>query len=391
MTNVSSRSKEQQQDVFSRNILAWNYAKNKSGLEIKTAWFYEDLIYGITTEGVLTDTLVDSQNKTNTFSAKAKYEYAFAKGIVLTTGIDVDHTYVFSNNYDGRQTRNTLSAYAAMVKDFADRFKVNLLLRADLVDAAVVPLMPLVGFNYKLLKNEEFFVRGSFSRNYHMPTLNDLYWFPGGNQDLIPEESLEIEGGLNYLKPFGESFYFGTDLSGYASRINNWIQWIPSDKGYWSPQNINEVFARGFELSANLSGTSGLFTFKLFAEYAFTKTTNESKTAQEAGNAGQQLVYIPEQTANGFLYGSVRGFYATFNLLYTGKRNTVMNEDGSAQGVLPAYWMSDLSFGKNLAFRKNKLDIRFKINNLFDVSYQAVRLRAMPGRNFELFIKYNLN
>lgn len=391
MTNIGSQSKEQQQDVFSRNILSWNYIENKSRLEIKTAWFYEQLIYGITSEGVSTDTLVDSQNKTNTISAKAKYEYAFAKGIVLTTGLDFDHVYVISNNYDGRENRNTLSTYAAMVKDFAERFKINLLLRAELIDAVVVPIMPLVGLNYKILKSEDFFIRGSFSRNYHIPTLNDLYWYPGGNENLIPEESLEIEGGLNYLKPLGENFYFGSDLSGYASWVNDWIQWVPSDNGYWSPQNINEVFARGFELSANLSGTTGAFSFKLFAEYAFTKTTNESQAAQELGNSGQQLIYIPEHTANGFLYGSFNGFYLTINLLYTGERNTVMNENGLSQGILPAYWINDFSVGKSFLFQKNKLDIRFKINNLFDVSYQAVRLRAMPGRNFELFIKYNLN
>lgn len=390
MTNIGSQTIEQQQDVFSRNILAWNYHKNNSRLEVKTAWFYEELLYGIGTEGVSADTLVDSQNKTNTFSAKAKYEYAFAKGIVLTTGLDFDHAYVISNNYDGLENRNTLSSYAALVKDFAGRIKVNLLLRADMVDAVVVPLMPLVGINYKILKNEDLFIRGSFSRNYHMPTLNDLYWFPGGNENLIPEESLEIEGGINYLKPINK-FYFGADLSVYASRIDDWIQWIPSDKGYWSPQNVNEVFARGFELSANFSGLTGPFTFKIFAEYALTKTTNESKTAQESGKAGQQLIYIPEHTANGFLYGSIKGYYLTFNLLYTGERNTVMNENGSSQGVLPAYWMSDLSLGKSLIFKNNKLDIRFKINNLLDVSYQAVRLRAMPGRNFELLIKYNLN
>lgn len=391
MTNIGSQTNEEQKDVFSRNILAWNYFKNKSKLEVKTAWFYEDLVYGMSTEGIAADTLVDSQNKTNTFSVKAKYEYAFHKGIVLTTGLDYDHVYVITNNYDGREKRNTLSAYAAMVKDFADRFKVNLLLRVELVDAVFVPVMPLLGFNYKVLRSEDFFIRGSFSRNYHIPTLNDLYWFPGGNENLIPEESLEIEGGINYVKSIGKNYSFAADLSTYASRINDWIQWIPSDKGYWSPQNINEVFARGFEFSANFRGIMRAYNFKVFAEYAFTKTTNESQAAKESGNAGQQLIYIPEQTANAFIYGEIKGFYLTYNLLYTGERNTIMNENGSSQGVLPAYWMNDLSVGKKLTLNKNIIDIRFKINNLFDVSYQAVRLRAMPGRNFELFIKYNLN
>lgn len=53
--------------------------------------------------------------------------------------------------------------------------------------------------------------------------------------------------------------------------------------------------------------------------------------------------------------------------------------------------MNDVSVGKMFVKSQHKLDLRIKINNLFDVNYQAVRLRAMPGRNFEIFLKYNLN
>jgi len=390
MTNISNPLKEEQNDVFSRNIISWIYQENNSHLEIKAAWFYEELIYEMNTDGSLKDSIVNSQNITNSIGVKAKYEHIFPKGFRISTGVSYDHEYVITNNYDGRKDRDRLSLYGAIVKDFAGRFKVNLLLRSELVDEAILPVMPLLGFNYKILKNEDLFVRGSVSRNYHVPTLNDLYWYPGGNKDLAPEESYELEGGLNYIKPIGNQYSLGTDFSAYASRINDWIQWVPSNNGYWSPENINEVYARGVEISANLSKT-GRFNFRVFVEYAYTKTTNESPAAKEAGTAGQQLIYIPVQTANAFVYAGFKGFYFTYNQLYTGVRNTMMSNTGKVQAVLPAYWMSDLSLGKTFSKKTNKFDIRFKINNLFDVSYQAVRLRAMPGRNYEVFIKYSLN
>ena len=36
-------------------------------------------------------------------------------------------------------------------------------------------------------------------------------------------------------------------LTTYYSLINNWIQWLPSHKGYWEPRNIKEVESYGLE------------------------------------------------------------------------------------------------------------------------------------------------
>ena len=38
--------------------------------------------------------------------------------------------------------------------------------------------------------------RVNFSRNFRAPTLNERYWQPGGNPDLEPEESYNIEAGI---------------------------------------------------------------------------------------------------------------------------------------------------------------------------------------------------
>jgi iron complex outermembrane receptor protein len=221
------------------------------------------------------------------------------------------------------------------------------------------------------------------SRNYHLPSLNDLYWYPGGNESLQAEEGLEAELGLSFIKKLNKQFSIKLNADGYTSVIDNWIQWVPSDFRYWSPENIAKVFARGVELSAHANGTIQSFTYKVFVECAFTKTTNVSEEAQENGSSGEQLIYIPAHTANGFIYVTCRSYDISWSINYTGERETLKKP-------LPAYWLNNVSVGKRWFNDWLDAELRFKINNLFNASYQAVQWRAMPGRNFEINLKIKL-
>ena len=127
------------------------------------------------------------------------------------------------------------------------RLNISFLLRLELADEGLLPLMPMMGFNYQLLKNEQLFINASISQNYNLPSLNDLYWYPGGNENLKAESGVEVEGGLNYSKNLKNNFSLSAGLTAYYSWINDWIQWTPSDYRYWTPENISDVYARGLE------------------------------------------------------------------------------------------------------------------------------------------------
>ncbi len=379
--------KEFQNGFFSRNILGWNYSKNQHQIEVKVAYLFEDQNYYLktTTNADSADivTLIDSENNTQSLVIKAKYETVYQKGFALTVALDIDFESVNSNNYAGKKDRDTYGLYANLLKSIRDRLKFNFLIRSEIADADFLPVMPLFGINYQLLKKENLFVRASISRNYHQPSLNDLYWYPGGNEALQPEEGLEIEGGINFVKTFNEQFSLNADLGIYASRIDNWIQWVPSDFRYWSPENIAEVFARGIDFSTHLSGSFRKFNYKVFAEYAYTKTTNESGQAKENGTSGTQLVYIPMHSANGYVYGAYGGYYVSWNVNYIGERLT-------NKKPLPAYVLNNVSVGKRWSGKRMDVEARFKVNNLMNVEYQAIQWRAMPGRNFEINIQLKL-
>ncbi len=245
--------------------------------------------------------------------------------------------------------------------------------------------------NYKILKSEDFYVRASVSRNYHLPTLNDLYWNPGGNEDLNPEDGLEAEWGISYTKSFNENFRIEADLSIFASKITDWIQWVPSEYGYWSPENVNEVFVRGLEPSLGFSGSNGSFTYKFLVQYTYTRTTNESEHAKSKGFSGRQLIYIPVHSGSGFIYGSYHGYFMNWTLSYVGERNTSLNPDTDHYSTLPSYMLNNLAIGKKFYWKRTLLDLRFSVNNIFNENYQAILWRAMPGRNYEVVLKFELN
>lgn len=379
---------EYQKDFFSRNILGWSYIKNRATAEVKVAFFTQNLDYiqeiNIAGEPGLTDTLINSANRNSGYFIKGNYAYSFKKGPQLKVGADVEIDRVNSNNYAGIEQRNTLSSYAMVVQDFWDRLKINLLLRTQITDGTFLPVTPLLGLNLKLLDKKDLYFRTSIARNYHLPTLNDLYWSPGGNTSLEPEDSFEYEAGINYILNVNNRFALKADITAYANWVSNWIQWIDTGNGYWEPRNINEVFARGMEFSAHLSGSSGILSYILFLEYAYTRTTNQTELLRSEEQYDEQLIYIPLNTANSTIHLGLKKYYAEWNIQFVGERKTLGEP-------LPAYMLNHMSIGKKFDFKHSGLNLRFKMNNIFNEDYQAVLWRPMPGRSYELIVIFNLN
>ena len=394
MTNVlkGGNPEEYQNSFFSRNILNWRYFKNKSAFTVKAAWFYENQHYFLrtTTQDSSQVSLIDSKNKTNGFYLKSSFKRELFPGWKVFSGIDLSFDKVKSNNYEDVKRRNTGSLHAGVEKSFNKRLFVNLLLREEVAGGVFLPPMFFAGINYKVLSNEGLFLRATASKNFHLPTLNDLYWYPGGNPNLKPESATEYDAGLNYYKSFSGKLVVSVDVTGYYSFINDWIQWVPSDYRYWTPLNISYVKARGVEVSTQVTGVINDINYKITGKYAFTKTTDESDKAVEGNYSGRQLIYIPVHHGNLFVYLNFKGWSAGWLTVFTGKRNTSLDEQNSFSNVLPYYSLNNVNFGKKLEFKKTDITVDIKVNNIFNVQYQAVLWRAMPGINFEISLQFDI-
>ena len=171
-------------------------------------------------------------------------------GFSLKASIDANlytvstHDSVSKTGYSGQ--RFELSSLLSLNKQLAGRINLNLMIRQDMIDNKFIAPIPYLGFDLRLMKDDRLVLKGNVAGNYHHPSLNDLYWEPGGNPDLLPEKGYSYELGLQYRSVFAGNI-LESGFTAYRSDIQDWIIWIPSFRGYWEPQNIDRVLSQGIE------------------------------------------------------------------------------------------------------------------------------------------------
>lgn len=395
MSNQQGGNNDEKQYSFtSRNILKWNYNKSNTAIETSAAWFYEDMGYLLKTTSASNPddivTFINSINISNTGFFKANISQSLKKRWLISADLQFTRSTVKSNNYNGLKSRDIFGLFVKVSKEFNDFIEAELLLRQDIAESDFLPPMPFLGVSAKPFKAEDLYFRLSANLNYKLPSLNDLYWFPGGNPNLLPERGKQFDAGISYSKKYSLALNISANLSFYDSYISNWIQWVPSDYRYWTAENIAFVHARGIETGLSINGTINKFFYKFSAQYSYNKSTNESDEAVEGGYSGRQLIYVPLHSGNAFVFLSYKKFQFNWNTQLTGKRNTSLNEETQYSNVLPTYSISNVSVGKGFALKSINFELKFKVNNIFNKSYQAILWRAMPGRNFEFFIIFKI-
>jgi len=290
--------------------------------------------------------------------------------------------------YKGR--RGELSLKGAISKSFSKRVNINLMFRQEWVDGERLPLIPYLGMDCRLIQGVDLILKGNIARNYHLPTLNDLYWQPGGNPELRPEEGFTVEGGMEYQQDLMGQV-LKSELSFYRSDINNWILWIPSYRGFWEPQNVRRVLSKGVEYNLQLQGYVSEFSYKFMATYAYTRAKNLGDPLVWSDDSyNKQLVYIPLHSGNMMVHIAWGSFFFTYQYNAYSERFTTSSNDVSRRDRLYPYFMNDVSVGSLFSLKVLDLSLELKVNNIFNESYHTVLYRPMPGRNYQLVIKIQI-
>ena len=383
MPNVENKNTEEwTRDNFSRNFLTYKLFWDGGKLQLKTAAFVENQRYYLEVRSLSPDVLItriNSENKALVLHQIAEVEQRFFASWKLKSKLQWDRERVNSNNYADIKRRNMFSTYLAVEGTPFESTEVGVTARYDIVDGKSMGVFPTATFSYHFPKG--FGAILGYSHNYRNPSLNDLYWYPGGNPDLLPENGRTIDLAFSYnLNRDGVQLDIRTGV--YASKVKNWIQWVPTSYRYWVPQNVALVFARGIESHVDFNYARGDWKASVSGNYVFTFTTDESENAQSYGNLGKQLIYIPRHHGN--LFSNLR--WTTWDLSYTlevtGIRSTSYADFYAFD--LPAYVLHHVAVGKQ--FGKFRAELR--CNNLTGKDYQNVLWRPMPGRSFEVMVNY---
>ena len=368
--NLPSTNLEKQYDEALRIMINDIVSKGRNSFFITVAGLLERLNYK--------DIGIDSRNLSKTLVIKAGGKSKIGEFTKLDISVNNELTVVKSNNYLQIPSRDVSTLTASLERTCTDRIGLTILMRGSLNNYKLLKPDFSAGLQYRIVDNQEYFLKASFSRNSRIPTMNDLYWPVLGNPDLKNEYALISELTYEMNKKISSSLSLKSDLSFFRNSIRDMIQWSPGPNLNWTVYNLSRVTSSGVETSVSLLYSLKKFSARFNGGYSFTKSILKASPNPESGSIGKQLLYIPVNQANGTVRLSLGNFYSSWGTVFSGKR--YISTDNSHS--LPYYLINNMAIGVRLPLENNSFDINFNMNNLFGFNYQSVANYPMPRQSY---------
>lgn len=348
-----------------RSLLSWDVTRNNFSNSLKAAYTEDNFQY------------FGDIDKPKESGAEGK-NYIFRNDFnyFITPKLNVNAIGEFQVNQGlgyqsgiGDISRNVGSA-AGLVRYFPTsdlRFEAGI--KKDFVENISSPV--LYSFSGRWQPAKWYLVGASFSRNFKFPTFNDLYWGQGGNPDLVPETSTNLD--MDHELTFGD---LKLTLSPYYMDIKNYINWLPTAAGYWAAFNTYSVEIYGLDSQITYRKNLGNHHFTLNGGYTYSRSTNKL--------TGMQMMYVPLHKATGNIDYRYRFLSIYVQGLFNGLTYTTTDEK-RADAIDPYFVLNAGISAKFL----NHYTLGFKVNNFTDTVYQTVSYYPLPKRNYSVYININ--
>lgn len=404
---ASDFENRQREHTF-RGILSWDHNRSNWRTGVKGGYVHTWMGYDYKRE-VAPDNwavMTRSRSKVNTIYGQIDGEYNPARRWYFTANVSAHQHFVRSEDkniilqeggngivgYD--KGRIELSGAFSAKWQATDRIGMSLVLREEMFGEKWAPLTPAFFIDGLVARRGNVMLRASVSRNHKFPTLNDMYFLPGGNPDLRSEEGWTYDAGMSFdiggesLESGSRAIALGGSVTWFDSYIDDWIIWLPTTKGFFSPRNVKKVHAYGIEVKGNMALRPAKgWLIDLNGSYSWTPSINEGEKMSPADmSVGKQLPYVPKHSASVTGRLSWQSWSFLYKWAYYSERFTMSSNDYTLTGHLPDYFMSNVSLEKGLSFKPLDMQLKLAVNNLFNEDYMSVLSRPMPGINFEFFI-----
>lgn len=359
---IASPSKSKYLNLDTRNLIELSNYSTRFTTKLKVAFLNEEYKYF---ENKDNDNY--SFGKSKTFIAKYDWLYHLSSKLKINSIIDFSRNSGFGSSIE--KNRREISSFTLLFKQqLFSKFQYELGLRKELTSNYKSPFLFSFGSLYAPFKWYDFKI--SASKNFRVPTFNDLYWQGSGNLDLRPEHSLQGEVGQVFK-------YKNVQLStsAYYSKIKDMLRWVPNASGVWQPINTDKVTIYGVESFLKWDKQIKHNNISVTTSYAYTVSENELTK--------KQLIYVPYHKFTGVLAYSYKNISANFQTMFNGEVFTSSDNANS----LKEYMVSN--FGMDYSFVKSKLTLGFQALNIENKPYQNVASRPMPGRNFKINLIFN--
>jgi len=349
-------------DFNTRGLVEWESVLKKFVSTIKVATTTEEYSYF----GNIYSNFYTYGN-VNSLIAKYNLDYSLSRKALISTGINYTRNNGKGSDI-GSEIRNLASAFISLKHSLSKSLLYEISLRQEANKDYGNPLLYSAGISTQLTNFYQ--LKLNTSKNFRIPTYNDLYWQGLGNPNLKPEESYQGEISNNFhIKNISFS------VTGYYNWVKNLLRWVPGTDGVFRPENTNQVEIYGIESILSLNKKVNNHIFNVTATYAYTVSENEE--------TGKQLIYVPFHKFTASVGYGYKNFSAYYQYLNNGEVFTTT--DNATEHILDSYMVANL--GAEYAIGKQKkYKVGAQVLNLWGEVYESVENRPMPGKNFNAYI-----
>ncbi|MCH7534653.1 MAG: TonB-dependent receptor plug domain-containing protein [Bacteroidetes bacterium] len=367
-------------NVSNRLFMEWKRITSaKSIMELRSAYSNDYVHF---TEDTLSN--IDSEHLGQFWNTQFRWSKQLKK-IKLRSGLEYKMEWSLSDGYqEGKykdasaisyKNRNIANLYLDARINSLKKIEFNMHARQLLINKEFSPFIYSASAEARLIKNDKLNAKTSFVKNFNLPSMYDLYWDNGGNSDLKPEDGWIGETGLATRFLFRKKIEIEGEVTGYISRIKNWILWTPGGGYTWTAENLKEVYRRGFELSFKAKFKIRKLNVESKSIYGYSNATNEIGIGEADLSVGKQLIYVPLHNVQTYVRLKYKKYTLTYENSYTGRRYITTDNTW----YMPAFTIGNLVVGK--VFEKNKMDVdvKLRVYNIWNRQYQSIPNRPMPG------------
>ncbi len=359
---TESDSKTKYINSFSRNFLAYSENKKQFSKNFKVAYLTEQYQYFADIASSYF-----SFGRTESLIAKTDFGYQVSESIKLNGVLDYNKTKGFGTSF-GNNTRHIGSVAFNAIQSFSKKWQNEVGFRKENSSDYESPFLYSVGSIYNF--NSHYTLKGNFSRNFRIPTFNDLYWNPGGNPNLRPESSYQAEVS-NVFKY--KNFRISETI--YYIKIDDLIRWVPGNGSNWTPENTNRVNTYGSETIVGWSKSVGNNYVAINGTYAYT-VSKDVETSK-------QLFFVPYHKLTASFAYAIDSFSVNYQYLYNGFVYT--RSDNDPNEIIKPYHVFNIGIDYDFKFLKSS-KLGFQILNVLNRKYQSLENRPLPGRNFNMYL-----
>lgn len=246
-------------------------------------------------------------------------------------------------------------------------------------------LSPSLSVSYKLLADQNLYVRASYKNIFRSPTFNESYYYHYGSTNLKPESTDQLNVGVTYTAPLSRRNMLTVTLDGYYNHVKDMIVAVPQNMFVWTCVNLDKV--RSYGLDATMRASRQMaegHQVAVAGSYSYQRV--EDRNNPDATTYGYQVAYMPRH--QGSLSVSYENPWVNVSLHGTSVSSRWPNNNHYEGTLIAGYTDCGATLWRQFRWHRHQLEARFDLKNVFDKHYEIVANYPMPGRNYQISINY---